>query len=82
MRLGRLQRKMWVKITFWTLWALSVYFALAELAVRKVFGYHSDNTFYWMALLSVVLSGFFLAEMVRPGILDKCVKMNIGDVKQ
>jgi hypothetical protein len=55
-----------------------VYFALAELAVRNMFGYPHDNTFYWMALLSLIVSGFFLAEMVKPGFFERLVNAKSG----
>jgi hypothetical protein len=41
----------------------SVFFALAELAVRN-FGYPTDNTFIYLALFCLLFSGPFLYEML------------------
>jgi hypothetical protein len=62
-----------VKLFFWSCWLFSVYFALAELVVRRI-GYPYDNTFVYLAVVFMLVSVAPLLEMWRPGFIRKLVK--------
>jgi hypothetical protein len=60
-------------LSYWSCWLFSIYFALAELVVRRI-GYPGDNTFFYIAVAFLVMSLFPLAEMWRPGTIRKLVR--------